>query len=342
MSERDARSQPDRVAQYLARRGLAGPGTSVSELSGDASDRRYVRLRLADGTTRMLMVHSGPIDSRTLPFPTVARLLARMQVPAPAVLDAADDLGILLLDDLGDVTLLAVLEAAGDARRDALYRDAVDLIVRMQSGGRELASPAELPFTLAFDEDKLTWELDFFVQHFLAGLRGARLSAAARAELGGELRAVARELAAEPRVLCHRDFHSRNLMVHGGRLHVIDFQDARMGPDTYDLVSLLRDCYVQHEPAFVSRMIAYYHDRLGGSAGAAYQDRFDLMSVQRHLKALGTFGHQATVVGNDGYLSAIPRTAGYLAEVFGRQARFARLRELLAASAPDFAWGRHG
>ncbi|MXY15514.1 MAG: phosphotransferase [Acidobacteria bacterium] len=337
MNERGAGAHLDRVARYLARRGLAGPGTTISELSGDASDRRYVRLRLADGTTRMLMVHSGPIDSRTLPFPTVARLLARMQVPAPAVLDGADDLGILLLDDLGDVTLLALLEAPDDARRDALYREAVDLIVRMQQRGRELASPAELPFTLAFDEAKLTWELDFFVQHFLTGLRRARLSAAARAALGDELHAVARELAAEPRVFCHRDYHSRNLMVCGGRLYVIDFQDARMGPDTYDLVSLLRDCYVRHEPAFVSRMIAYYHDRLGTSAGPAYHDRFDLMSVQRHLKALGTFGHQAAVVGNDRYLSAIPRTAGYLAEVFGRQARFARLRELLAASAPDFA-----
>ena len=337
MSERGPGSHPDRVARYLARRGLAGPGTTLAELPGDASDRRYVRLRLADGSTRMLMVHGGPIDSATLPFPAVARLLARMRVPVPAVLDAADDLGILLLEDLGDVTLLALLETAGAARRDALYREAVDLIVRMQQRGRELASPAGPPFTLAFDEDKLTWELDFFVQHFLGGLRGARPSAAARAELDSELRAVARELAAEPRVLCHRDYHSRNLMLHGGRLHVIDFQDARMGPDTYDLVSLLRDCYVRHEPAFVGRMIAYHHDRLGTAAGPAHQDRFDLMSVQRHLKALGTFGHQATVAGNDRYLEAVPRTAGYLAEVFGRQPRFARLRELLAACAPDFA-----
>jgi hypothetical protein len=144
------------------------------------------------------------------------------------------------------------------------------------------------------------------------------------------------ELAAEPRVFCHRDYHSRNLMLHRGRLHVIDFQDARMGPDTYDLVSLLRDCYVHHDAEFVSRMITYYHDRLGSTAGAAYRDRFDLMSLQRHLKALGTFGYQTTVAGNDRYLSAIPRTAGYVVEVCGRQARFARLRALLAESASDF------
>lgn len=336
MNPHAAGSAQDRVAAYLSRSGLAGPATTISELPGDASDRRYVRVRPAGGGTRMLMVHSGPIASASLPFTIVARLLARMRVPAPAVLDGADDLGILLLEDLGDDTLQSVLGAAGGARRAALYREAVDLIVRMQQRGRELASPAELPFTLAFDEAKLTWELDFFVQHFLRGLRGAQPSAAARAALAGELRGVARELAAEPRVFCHRDYHSRNLMLHRGRLHVIDFQDARMGPDTYDLASLLRDCYVRHEPAFVERMIAYYHDRLGAPAGPAYRDRFDLMSVQRHLKALGTFGYQTTVGGNQRYLSAIPRTAGYLVEVFGRQARFERLRGLLAACAPDF------
>ena len=336
MTEHTAGSHLDRVRAYLDRTGLAQPATSLAELPGDASDRRYVRVRLADGSSRMLMVHGGPIDSRTLPFCAVARLLARMRVPAPAVLGSADDLGILMLDDLGDVTVQALLGADTGGRRDAVYAEAVDLIVRMQRGGQQLASPRQLPFTLAFDEDKLMWELEFFVEHFLGGLRRARLSATARTALGEELRAVARELAAEPRVFCHRDYHSRNLMHHDGRVYVIDFQDARMGPATYDLVSLLRDCYVQHEPAFVGRMIAYYHDRLGRAAGPEYRDRFDLMSLQRHLKALGTFGYQSTTGGNDRYLSAIPRTAGYLLEVFGRQARFERLRTLLAGCAPDF------
>ena len=336
MSEHAPGSHLDRVSAYLDRTGLAGPGASLAELRGDASDRRYVRLRLPDGSSRMLMVHSGPIDSRTLPFRTVARLLVRMRVPAPAVLGSADDLGILMLEDLGDVTVQTLLDAGASERRDSVYAEAVDLIVRMQRAGRELASLRELPFTLAFDEDKLMWELEFFVEHFLDGLRRARPSAAVRSALAEELRTVARELAAEPRVFCHRDYHSRNLMLHGGRLYVIDFQDARMGPATYDLVSLLRDCYVRHEPPFVRRMIAYYHDRLGAAAGPAYRDRFDLMSVQRHLKALGTFGHQSTAGGNDRYLNAIPRTAGYLTEVFERQSRFERLRTLLSGCAPDF------
>ena len=329
-------SHRERAAAYLARRGLADAGATLRELPGDASDRRYLRLRLPGGDSRMLMVHAGPVDSRTLPFLNVAGLLERMHVPAPAVLDSADDLGILVLQDLGDVTLQALLEtASGRTGRETVYREAIDLIVRMQQGGRQWAGPEYLPFSLAFDVEKLHAELGFFVEHFLTGLRRAHLSRAARADLDDELRSVARELAAEPRVFCHRDYHSRNLLLHEDRLHVIDFQDARMGPDTYDLVSLLRDCYVRHEPAFVDRMIAYYHQRRGAVAGAAYRERFDLMAVQRHLKALGTFGFQARS-GSRRYLEAIPRTAGYLAEAFGRQPRFARLQALLAAAAADF------
>ena len=324
-----------RVRTYLERTGQTA--AAIDELPGDASDRRYVRVRAADGSSQVLLVHRGAIDTETLPFLNVARLLARMDVPAPAVRGSAGDLGILALEDLGDLTLERFLATATAtaARRRAVYADAVDLIARLQRRGRELASPDYLPFTLAFDEDKLAWELDFFVDHFLLGHRRAALSAAARAALGAELRAVARELAAEPRVLCHRDLHSRNLMLHAGRLYVIDFQDARLGPATYDLVSLLRDCYVRHEPSFVAGMLARYHDRAGTPGGAAFLDRFDLMSVQRHLKALGTFGYQATTAGNERYLAAVPRTLDYLADVFRRAPRFERLHALLAPSLPE-------
>lgn len=325
-----------RVRAYLARAGLAA--AAVTELAGDASDRRYVRVRAADGSSLVLLVHGGPIDTATLPFLNVAGLLTRMDVPVPAVRGRAGDLGILALEDLGDVTLERFVASAPAARRRQAYAAAVDLIARMQRRGRQLASPAWLPFTRAFDEAQLMRELDFFVRHFLLGHRRAALSPAARAALGGELRALARDLAAEPRVFCHRDFHSRNLMLRGGRLYVIDFQDARLGPDTYDLVSLLRDCYVRLEPSFVAEMVARYHAQLGASGGpalrAGFDARFDRMAVQRHLKALGTFGWQAAAAGNDRYLAAVPRTLDYLADVFRRTPRFDRLRELLAACLP--------
>ena len=118
------------------------------------------------------------------------------------------------------------------------------LIARLQQQGATFASPEYVPYTIAFDVEKLTWELNFFVRHFLEAYRGVQLTDDERTALAAEWATIVEELAAEPRVLCHRDYHSRNLMLRDGRLYLIDFQDARLGPNTYDLVSLLRDSYV--------------------------------------------------------------------------------------------------
>src|SRR5262249_32023540 len=142
-----------------------------------------------------------------------------------------------------------------------------------------------------------------------------------------------------PRVLCHRDYHSRNLMLHDGSLYIIDFQDARMGPDTYDLVSLLRDSYVDFTEAQVDSFLAFFlalrDGRLAGSGGPPadpeeFRRRFDLMAVQRNLKALGTFGFQTTSRQNTVYIQYIPRTLNFVRANLVRYPRFVRLRELLA------------
>ena len=169
----------------------------------------------------------------------------------PAILHHSDALGIIGLQDLGDVTLQAHLGAATPDEHAALYRQAVSFIAQLQQRGAELAVATSYPpYRIAFDTDKLSWELEFFFKHFLRRLsrRGTRSSTVQRA-LSEEWSAMVKELAAEPRVLCHRDYHSRNLMLHDGSLFIIDFQDARMGPDTYDLVSLLRDSYVDLDVA---------------------------------------------------------------------------------------------
>jgi len=201
-------------------------------------------------------------------------------------------------------------------------------------------SEAYLPYGMAFDVDKLMWELRFFVKHFLEGYRGAVLQNETAA-LDEEFMAVADELAQDARVLCHRDYHSRNLMLHEGQLHIIDFQDARMGPDTYDLVSLLRDSYVDFTEDQVEELIAYFlalrdGDRAGGlrveaEEAAEFRRRFDLMALQRNLKALGTFGFQTTARGNPVYIQYIPRTLNYARSNLNRYPRFGRLHELLAA-----------
>ena len=322
---------PDRVACYLDRSPLIGSEARVIAVTGDASDRRYFRVLQPDRPSIVLALHGAPFDFDTLPFANVARLFAKAPLPIPAILDHADDLGVLALEDLGDVTLQAHLGAAALEHR-RLYREAVGYIDLLQRRGQELSSDAYVPYTLAFDVEKLGWELDFFLKHFLGGYRGVTLEEAEREAIRHEWRPIVEELAAEPRVLCHRDYHSRNLMLHGGQLYIVDFQDARMGPDTYDLVSLLRDSYVDLKEEEVSDLIAYFLALKG--RGASYDEdferRFDLMSVQRNLKALGTFGYQTTMRQNPVYIQYMPRTLRYVRRNLKRYPRFARLHELLS------------
>jgi aminoglycoside/choline kinase family phosphotransferase len=328
----DAEAAQTRVQAYLDRSGLTARAARVVPLTGDASDRRYFRILVPDGPTTVLALHAGPIDYASLPFVNVAELLARMPVPIPAILDHADDLGVLVLEDLGDVTLQAHLGAAPVSEHIAHYRQAVAIIDVLQRRGAELASPKYLPYGIAFDVAKLGWELDFFAKHFLRAYRGIDLASATRAALAAEFRAIVEELAAERRVLCHRDYHSRNLMLHHGRLYAIDFQDARMGPDTYDLVSLLRDSYVDIPEETSESLIAHFLSLGGRTAQAgAFRARFDVMALQRNLKALGTFGYQTTTRGNPVYIQYMPRTLRHVRDNLRRHPRFARLHEILAA-----------
>ena len=323
-----------RVSDYLALQGLTADVQRVVPLTGDASDRRYVRILLRGRPSIVLSVHAGPIDYATSTFVRVAELFARMPLPVPQVVHHDDALGVLGLQDLGDVTLQAHLGGLSAAERAKRYREAVGLIVRLQQRGAELASPEYPPYGVAFDHDKLTWELEFFVRHFLLAYRGALPDDAVREALRAEWTSIVDELASEPRVLCHRDYHSRNLMWHDGALYVIDFQDARMGPDTYDLVSLLRDSYVDLPDAAVDDLIDYYFALTRGAAASPdesreFRRRFDLMALQRNLKALGTFGYQTTTRANPVYMQYVPRTLAYVRRTITRNPRYARLAELL-------------
>ena len=335
----DSAEQRERIDVYLGRSGLNARNPRIVPLTGDASDRRYYRVLTAAESPFVLALHASPFDVRTLPFVNVARLLEQMPVPIPRVLGHADDIGVLALEDLGDVTLQAHLGAATPTQHSALYRQAVGLIATMQRRGAELESPEYLPYRIAFDVEKLTWEMDFFTKHFIEAYRGVVIAPAAKEALREELGLILEELAAEDRVLCHRDYHSRNLMFHDDRLYIIDFQDARMGPDTYDLASLLRDSYVDLPEQTVSELIAYFLALKGTTdpdQETVFQERFDLMALQRNLKALGTFGYQTTARRNPVYIQYIPRTLRYVRDNLGRHPRFGRLRDVLAAHVEEF------
>jgi hypothetical protein len=320
----------ERIDRYLRESGLGGSDARVVPLTSDASDRRYFRILGSDGGSVVLALHAEPIAFTSLPFANVADLLRQIPLPVPEILGHSDDLGILALRDLGDVTLQAHLGSRSPTEHAALYRQAVALIELLQRRGAELRRDGYLPYQIAFDAEKLTWELNFFLRHFVEGYRGVSIDEAERRAFEEEWAAIATELAAEPRVLCHRDYHSRNLMLHEGSLYVIDFQDARMGPDTYDLVSLLRDSYVDITERELDDLIAYFLALKGSTDPEQFRRRFDLMAVQRNLKALGTFGYQTIRRGNPVYIQYMPRTLRYTRINLERYPRFHRLRGLLA------------
>ena len=327
-----ASPEPDeeRLIAFLRERHGAGlDDMALSPLSGDASTRRYYRLRHGGGST-VLALYPEPFKMAELSFAVVGALLAGFGLPVPEVLGFDEARGIMVLEDLGDIRLQDALPLVDDRRRLDVYREAVlDLCTLQREAAR---GPCDSPcFGVAFDAEKLTWELDYFRQHFLEGWRECRLAADERALLDEAFSKLSAEIAGWPRVLCHRDYHSRNLMLHEDRLFWIDFQDARMGPATYDLASLLVDPYVELPDGFAQEVAEEFRrDALPDEPPALFARRFDLMSLQRNLKALGTFGYQATQRDNTVYLSYVPRALASAGRILRAYPELAPLRRALA------------
>jgi aminoglycoside/choline kinase family phosphotransferase len=319
----------ERVRGFLQERfGSASSPMRLVPLAGDASTRRYYRL-LQEGDGAVLAVYPEPIDAEQNPFVVVRHLLAGWGIPVPEIVDVDGPRGVLLLEDLGDLTLQEQLKTASEETRAELYRQALDQLVRLQGESARGAQRA-VCFQIAFDFEKLSWELHFFWKNFLEGYRQTDLSVEDRVSLAEGFHRLCAEIASWPRVLTHRDFHSRNLMSHHGQLYWIDFQDARMGPSTYDLASLLRDSYVELPEEMVDELAEEFRQRaVPGDSRDTFHRRLELMSIQRNLKALGTFGYQAAVKNNRVYLPYIPRTLAHVRRNLARYPELSGLRQAL-------------
>lgn len=323
----------ERVRRYLST-GRAGLSATcrVSRLAGDASNRLYYRVHGPEGKTSILTLLPTPFEPRELPFLEVVELFRKIPLRVPEVHDIAGELGILLQEDLGDRLLQEeVSEGCPGPKKSALYREAIEILARLQRRGDELRSDRYLPFRIAFDAKKFFDELAFFRDHFLIGLSKAKLSGPDRIVLDEEFERLAGELAGEPYALCHRDYHARNLLVTDSGLAVIDFQDARMGPRCYDLVSLANDSYVAHDAELVAEMKEHF----ASAAGADVSSEYDLAALQRNLKALGTFGYQISARGNDVYRRYLSHTLGLVRANLERNSRWDRLRRVLGRYLPD-------
>jgi len=302
-----------RLTEYLrTHRKDAAPTMQVAALSGDASTRRYFRLTPKQGPSSIVALYPDPFDALATPFYAVGQALIQMGLPVPKLLDHDGPLGVYEQEDLGDLTLQHVLADASPEQKVDLYREAIDEIVQAQRGAPKVPQRA-VCFHTAFDIEKLSWELHYFEKHFLELHRRVDLSVEDRSKLAEGFHSLAAQIASWPRVLCHRDYHSRNLMQHAGRLYWIDYQDARMGPATYDLASLLRDSYVTLDEEFVrDRAEEFRQKGAPDETRETFQQRFELMSIQRNLKALGTFGYMAVIRNNPVYLPYIPGTLAHV------------------------------
>jgi len=294
-------SASERLARFIAGQGIAG--LEITPLTPDASTRKYFRIPWKKGKA-VAAVYPEPFDPEFHPYLDVTKLFAEAGIPVPEIFAVDGTAGMIIQEDLGDQQLFQAYEQETEEQCDEYKELAIKLIARIQAATEKAYETHSIASRLAFDEAKLSWELEFFFEHYFGSLRHETLRHAETAELKMELNDIAAELASAPRVLCHRDYHASNLMIDGKRrLRVIDHQDARMGPASYDLVSFLldrRSCPPTLAELRGHRLFFLEERRQHGLAAVDPDDfanEFRLMTIQRGLKATGTFSYQTAVSG---------------------------------------------
>ena len=302
-------------------------GSEPVPASIDASFRRYFRLQGRGDS--FIVMDAPPEKEDSVPFVRVAGYLEAMRLNAPRVVEANLEQGFLLLTDLGTRQYLAELsEDKGGA--PALYRDAIDALLVMQKEGTAFQS--QLP---PYDDALLRFELSLFHDWLCGTHLGLQFDDAAEREWQSLCDLLVANALEQPQVFVHRDYHSRNLMVMDeNNPGILDFQDAVEGPLTYDLVSLLKDCYMKWPADRTWQWALDFYNGCDASLREQvslerFRRYFELMGVQRHLKAAGIFCRLNHRDGKDGYLKDIPRTLSYIVDVAPRYGELAFLLSLI-------------
>lgn len=340
------------LARDLRVRGSRAVGTpadaDVIQLKGDASNRSYYRIAGAgESVVAMVMPTSTPVGvseeatsgatPTELPFLNVQRYLDKLGLRVPKIYEYDEPAGVLLLEDLGDVTFESAL-ATGDV--EELYGRVVDLLAWLRAKADANRDEDCIAFGRAFDRELYRWELEHFHEWGLVARSGRDVTAAERETLNFLYDSIAEELDGLPRGFTHRDFQSRNVMLKNGELVVIDFQDALLGPVQYDLVALLRDSYVELDRGLVERLVHRFCDSFE-SHGGVVGDRdgflrtFDLLTVQRKLKDGGRFIFIDRVKGNPSFLPSVPASFRYVKDAISRLPELAPLGEILSRYVPE-------
>ena len=333
-------------------------------LTGDASNRRYYRLHLTAGSVPSLILMqladpegfkaseeavSGAANEVTeLPFVNVLTHLSQVNISVPSLHYYDEQAGLLYLEDFGDVTMAQACLENKRIDVEQVYSKAIDLLVQIHLRATFPKNPSCLAFHREFDVPLLMWEFDHFLEYGIEARQGRPMLEEDKNAVQVEFRNMAELLAAQPHVFTHRDYHSRNLMVDGDRLGVIDFQDALMGPASYDLASLLKDSYIELDERLIDRLIDRYIEAMCAGLESSTQqamlltDRsafrrlFDFTSIQRNLKAAGRFVYIDRVKHNPKFLADIPRTLGYVWNNLEKHPELHTLRTHLMPYIPEW------
>lgn len=295
--------------------------TDLQIASADASFRQYFRVTNKQDNKTYIVMDAPPDKEDCYPFVQVTELIRSTGVNAPDIIAIDIKQGFLLLDDLGNKPYLQNLN---EDTADELYIDAIDALVKMQT------IDALLP---AYDAKLLQTEMDLFETWYLNRHLGVELSKTQKTILQSVFASLIKNAEEQPQVFVHRDYHSRNLMISDtNNPGVIDYQDAVIGPITYDLVSLLRDCYIEWPREKVEHWLDLYLARI---TPTHFIDRvtlmrwFDLMGLQRHLKVLGIFARLNYRDGKSQYLDDLPLTLKYVLYICGQYKEFRPLKKLI-------------
>ena len=318
----------------FASRNIGSQDFEIFQLAGDASTRKYYRI-VYDTQSRVLMSWEPFQDPQNYPFLNVQAHFSKVDVRVPRVEAFAADLGVVLLEDLGDLTLERKFwENQNQELALPFYSQAVDEIVKIHFLASRPTQPPSVCQTTKFDTAKFMWEMNYAREHFLEKVGGIRLTDKDQAVLQNEFQKVCETLDLQPKFVCHRDYHSRNLMLKLGRIYVIDFQDARTGPLQYDLVSLVHDSYVNLSPTSVDHIKKDYVEKARqtgpkGCIRSDFEEIFDLQTIQRCFKACGSFTSFYNMRNDTRYLKYIKSTAQLVAATLRASGKLPLLTSLL-------------
>ena len=310
---------PEKRYQLLKRWAIETLDSSqieINPINSDASFRNYYRVSDHSGTTYVIM-DSPPDKENNEQFIFTSELLTKMEIPSTVVYAKDLSMGFFILSDLGPATLLdRNMDTRIKTKREKLYTEAINILLLIQKNGNNFVD--QLP---VYDLELLETEMNLFLDWYCIKELGISAAQLNEFNLGKCFKYLSESALKQVQVFAHRDYHSRNIMISKrGELGIIDFQDAVLGPITYDLVSFLRDCYIELSENEIRHWLEVVYQRLINDnllhiSYEKFEVDFDLMGCQRHLKAIGIFSRLKHRDGKPNYMKDVPRTIGYLKKI---------------------------